>query len=584
MAFDGIVTKQIVKELKEVLVNGKIDKIYEPSKNEIYLGIYSNGKNYLLNVSIDSRNYRLHLSTHQKENPKEALNFCMVLRKHISGSIIKDIYMNGLERIIYIKLETHSELNDIENKTLIIELMGRHSNIILLNSEDIVVDSFRHLSKLDGSNRNIYPNEKYENIDNSKKDFSSTSFEEFSILINNMHNANDTISLSEFISNIFNGISTNNLKHLLFDLNIEDNDFNEENIKTIYKTLKDFINDDFKNYECKKILISEEKEKYDYYISLSKNISNLNTNFVLDDFYALKEENEEIISYRNNVLKYILLLVSKYKERLKNIDIKLKECESMDKYKLYGELITSNLYKIPEYNHKEITLENFYDNNKEITINLNDAISPSQNAEAFFKKYRKLKNTYSIIIKQKELFNEEISYLDTAFDDIKESTTIDEIKNIYEEIIQNLRLEDTLSIGNTNNKKYKGKIKINNLPSTYTIDGFTILIGKNNKQNDNLTFKIAKPNDMWFHTKDIHGSHVVLKLDKSMDKYDQSKLDSIFYKCASFAAFYSKAKLSSNVPVDYTYIKNVKKPKGSNSGFAIYTNNKTLYVNPKKPE
>lgn len=593
MAFDGIVAKAVVAELNHCLLNGKINKIFEPNKNEILLGIYSGGKNYCLNVSIDSVNYRVNLTTNVKPNPQNVLNFCMVLRKHLLGGCIKKIYSNGLERIIFIDIDCYNELNDLITKTLVIELMGKHSNVILLNANSIIIDSLRHLNKFDNSTRDIFPGSKYMSIISNKLDFISVkTFDEF---YRNLNITTDTnFSLSSTLSQKYNGFGKNNILHLLESLNISDTSNSTTDLKIIYNYLKTLL-----STLPNEVSIQEfNGNKKDYFISIDRNKTNaLSINFSLDDFYYTKESTEQFKCYRDNVLKLVLNYVSKIKDRIHNIDTKLKECDRMDLYKLYGELITSNLYRIPDYPQTEITLENYYDNNNPITIPLNNTISPSKNAKMFFKKYRKLQNTVSIVSKQRELAEAELTYLDSIVYEISEAKTVADIDNIYSEICDNLLYDKNANTVNNHvynikesNKAKKTQSKENSSiqPEKCLVDGYTVFVGKNNKQNDYLTCRIAQNSDIWFHTKDIHGSHVVLKLDNepiNSNKLDISKTtvpSSVLYKCASLAAYYSKARMSQNVPVDYTYIKYVKKPNGAKPGMVIYTNNKTLYVNPQK--
>ena len=593
MAFDGIVAKAVVAELNHCLLNGKINKIFEPNKNEILLGIYSGGKNYCLNVSIDSVNYRVNLTTNVKPNPQNVLNFCMVLRKHLLGGCIKKIYSNGLERIIFIDIDCYNELNDLITKTLVIELMGKHSNVILLNANSIIIDSLRHLNKFDNSTRDIFPGSKYMSIISNKLDFISVkTFDEF---YRNLNITTDTnFSLSSTLSQKYNGFGRNNILHLLESLNISDTSNSTTDLKIIYNYLKTLL-----STLPNEVSIQEfNGNKKDYFISIDRNKTNaLSINFSLDDFYYTKESTEQFKCYRDNVLKLVLNYVSKIKDRIHNIDTKLKECDRMDLYKLYGELITSNLYRIPDYPQTEITLENYYDNNNPITIPLNNTISPSKNAKMFFKKYRKLQNTVSIVSKQRELAEAELTYLDSIVYEISEAKTVADIDNIYSEICDNLLYDKNANTVNNHvynikesNKAKKTQSKENSSiqPEKCLVDGYTVFVGKNNKQNDYLTCKIAQNSDIWFHTKNIHGSHVVLKLDNepiNSNKLDISKTtvpSSVLYKCASLAAYYSKARMSQNVPVDYTYIKYVKKPNGAKPGMVIYTNNKTLYVNPQK--
>ena len=314
----------------------------------------------------------------------------------------------------------------------------------------------------------------------------------------------------------------------------------------------------------------------------------------IDDFYYNKETSEEFKNYRNTVLKIILNALKKYNSRLINIDKKLDECKNMDIYKLYGELITSNLYKIKQNNCESITLENYYDNNNLIKIPLDKKYLPSINAQKYFKKYNKLKNTLEIVSKQKQDTQKELDYLESIMYELENSKTTNDIADIFEEISENVLFNDM--IGKTKSNKFskyenskscknykKGSLTKNKNvsfnPIKYTIEGFTVLVGRNNKENDYLTLKYASKQDIWFHTKDIHGSHVILKTSpmKNINSVDDINND-ILIKCAILAAKHSKAKQSYNVPVDYCLVKYVKKPANSKPGMVIYSNNKTIYA------
>ena len=587
MAFDGIVTKAVVSELNTCLINGKINKIFEPNKNEILLGVYSSGKNYCLNVSIDSVNYRINLTTNSKPNPQNVLNFCMVLRKHLTGGTIKRIYSNGLERIVFIDIDVYNELNDLITKTLVVELMGKHSNIILLNSEHTVIDSLRHLNKFDNSNRDIFPGSKYLNIESAKKDFLAVkTFDEFYRDV-----SIDSENLPSTLSKVYNGFGKKNVSYLLETLNIPTS-VSTNNLKEVYSYLKDL----FANMPDNVVLKEYSSVKKDYFAYKSTN-DGLAVNFYLDDFYTSKEQSEQFKQYRDTVLKLVLNHVGKIKERISTIDLKIADCTNAEKYRLYGELITSNLYRIPDYPQSEVTLENYYDNNNLITIPLDEKFSPSKNAKNFFKKYRKLQNTIAIVEKQKELSEAELSYLESIVYELEEVSTIEDRDNIYSEICDNLIFGKNANTVNNHvynkqskitNSKSSKQSNASNMPEKRNIDGYTVYIGKNNKQNDYLTCRLAQNSDIWFHTKDIHGSHVVLKTDSLHSSSENSSAsctfnipDSVLYKCASIAAYYSKARMSQNVPVDYTLIKYVKKPNGAKPGMVIYTNNKTIYANPQ---
>lgn len=569
MAFDGITTKSISYELQHSILGGKINKIFEPNKNEVLLSIYANGKNYALNICIDSNLYRIHLTTNAKPNPLNAPNFCMLLRKHLIGYKIKSISSNdNLERIIKIELEGYNELNDLTTKYLMVELMGKHSNIILLNDKFFIIDSLRHLDTLSNSYRDILPAHEYTYPENNKNNFYTIkSAEEFCNLIL----ANNVTNLTNFLVSYFTGFSKPFIKNIILKQNISNTEFSKEDILNIYEYLSKILNNLDSN-EISLIKYSNEKGKLDYVIDLVPKSSYLDINFYIDDFYYNKETNNNYVSYRNNLLKLISHILKKYSLRLESINKKLKECENKDLYKLYGELITANLYKFSkDYNSDKVELENYYDNNVILTIPLDSTISIANNAKKYFKKYNKLKNALEIVTLQKKETEEELQYIESIIYELEYAKDIQEVNEIYNEISENPIFKDYIQSNNKTNTKKEANIST---PREYHIDGFTVLVGKNNKQNDYLTTKLASPNDIWFHTKDIHGSHVILK------NPSENVSNDTLIKCAKLAAYYSKGRLSSNVPVDYCFVKYVKKPNGSKPGMVIYTNNKTLNVTP----
>ena len=569
MAFDGITTKSISYELQYSILGGKINKIFEPNKNEVLLSIYANGKNYALNICIDSNLYRIHLTTNAKPNPLNAPNFCMLLRKHLIGYKIKAISSNdNLERIIKIELEGYNELNDLTTKYLMVELMGKHSNIILLNNKFFIIDSLRHLDTLSNSYRDILPAHEYTYPENVKNNFYTIkSAEEFCNLVL----TNNVTNLTNFVVGYFTGFSKPFIKNIIIKQNIRNTDFSKDDILKMYEYLSKILNNLDSNH-VSLTKYSNEKGKLDYVIDLETKTSNLDINFYIDDFYYNKEANNNYVSYRNNLLKLISHILKKYSLRLESINNKLKECENKDLYKLYGELITANLYKFSkDYNSDKVELENYYDNNTILTIPLDNTISIANNAKKYFKKYNKLKNALEIVTLQKKETEEELQYIESIIYELEYAKNIQEVNEIYNEINENPIFKDYIQSNNKTNTKKEANIST---PREYHIDGFTVLVGKNNKQNDYLTTKLASPNDIWFHTKDIHGSHVILKNPSENISNDT------LIKCAKLAAYYSKGRLSSNVPVDYCFVKYVKKPNGSKPGMVIYTNNKTLNVTP----
>lgn len=548
MAFDGIVTKAITSELQN-LAGARIDKIFQPNKNTILLGCYLNGTNYLLNICVDFSNYRIHLTTHAPKNPKIAPNFCMVLRKHLLGLHLKNVITNDLERLVILDFEGFDEVDDILSKRLIVELMGKHCNVILLDEQNYIIDSLRHIHKED-SLRDLIPHVKYAYPTTNKDNFlACLTFEDFK----------QKVASGIPIYEAFNGISKSFLEASLSELNI--NTLTQDNLQILYDYLKKVIEKtDFQALAFKQT----HHQKKDYYLveSLSSTAP-FSLNFFIDDFYFEKESLEEFRSYRDSILKMILDLLKKYKKRLFHINEKLVMCEDMEKYQLYGELITANLYQIPNDNLPQITLTNYY-TNQDITIALDKRYSPSNNAKRFFKKYQKLKNTLAIVGLQKEETLKELSYIESIVYELENCSTLHEVSEIFQEISENVIFQEKTK--NYQNKK-KTKVKKSSLtqnkkvsfnPLKYKLDDYTLLVGRNNKENDYLSLKYAKKTDLWFHTQDIHGSHAILQLLPN-----QLPTEEILTKCAEIVAFHSKAKNSSNVPVDFCEVKFVKKPHGA---------------------
>lgn len=543
MAFDGITTKSIVHELNQNIIGAKINKVFEPSKNDIVLGLYCNGKNFALNICTHPSNCRLHLTTHSKANPQVAPNFCMLLRKHIVGSKIIEIENVDLERTVVFTLETYNELNDKINKKLIVEIMGHASNVILLNENNNIIDCLRHFEKP----RELMPARPYEFANTCKHSFFETTLHDFLSVICYEE------ALDRQLSDLFIGISMSFVKHTCSYLNIDLHSFNKDDLINLYNHIYQIITN-LNNATCY-------SDNGDYYINYSASKENLQTNFFIDDFYHDKEEEEKFINLRNDILKIVLGELKKYNKRLENINSKLEDCKNMNKYKLYGELITANLYKLTG-NQSTVNVLNYY-TNESIDIPLDNTLSPNKNAERYFKKYNKLKNALDIVSKQKKETILELEYIESLIYSINEAPSLAVLQDIYEEISDSFKLH--LKTITSDKKESK------NTPNIYNINGFNVFAGKNNKQNDALT-KSAAPNDIWFHTQGIHGSHVILKSNgKPVDS-------NTLYQCATIAARSSKAKHSSNIPVDYCLAKHVKKPSGSKPGMVVYTNYKTIFV------
>lgn len=566
MAFDGIVTQAITHELKNDLIGGKIDKIHQPDKNTILLGIYSNSIHYALNICIDAHNCRINLTTNSKENPLVAPNFCMLLRKHLIGGKISTIEMYGLERLVKINIETINEFNEIEIKSLIIELMGKHSNIILINDKNIIIDSLRHIWATDTIYRDILPSRTYSFPTSEKLDYTKIS-DIYSIFQDNLN-----LSVEEFsklFANTFNGFSLSFIKSALEKCNITT--INKENLLKLQKYINNILTFPNNLYFTE---VYKNNKLSDFTLSLGNNVTveKFYLNKFIDNFYFSRETEETFNNCKNNALKLTNDSQKKLLNRLNSINTKLKDCEERDKYRLYGELITSNLYKLTNTHTDYIELENYYDTNNLIKIPLDKKYSPNINAKHYFKKYNKLKNALQIVSVQKAETENELNYIDSIIFEIELASSTKEIQEILDEISENLiKNKVSQKKKNTKNSKKKKQEKQYS-PLHFNIDNFDIYVGKNNKENDWLTFTFANKNDIWLHTKDIQGSHVILK------NSGKNVSNDTLVKCAKLAVEHSKAKLSSNVPVDYCKVQYVKKPNGAKPGMVIFTNNKTISV------
>lgn len=566
MAFDGIVTQAITHELKNDLIGGKIDKIHQPDKNTILLGIYSNSIHYALNICIDAHNCRINLTTNSKENPLVAPNFCMLLRKHLIGGKISTIEMYGLERLVKINIETINEFNEIEIKSLIIELMGKHSNIILINDKNIIIDSLRHIFATDTIYRDILPSRTYSLPTSEKLDYTKIS-DIYSIFQDNLN-----LSVEEFsklFANTFNGFSLSFVKSALEKCNITA--INKENLLELQKYINNILTFPNNLYFTE---VYKNNKLSDFTLSLGNNVTveKFYLNKFIDNFYFSRETEETFNNCKNNALKLVTDSQKKLLNRLNSINNKLKDCEERDKYRLYGELITSNLYKLTNTHTDYIELENYYDNNNLIKIPLDRKYSPNINAKHYFKKYNKLKNALQIVSVQKAETENELNYIDSIIFEIDLASSTKEIQEILDEISENLiKKKVSQKKKNIKNSKKKKQEKQYS-PLHFNIDNFDVYVGKNNKENDWLTFTFANKNDIWLHTKDIQGSHVILK------NSGQNVSDDTLVKCAKLAVEHSKAKFSSNVPVDYCKVQYVKKPNGAKPGMVIFTNNKTISV------
>ncbi|MDQ0270298.1 Rqc2 family fibronectin-binding protein [Cytobacillus purgationiresistens] len=559
MSFDGLFTKAMSEELSETLKGGRINKIHQPYKNEIILVIRANGKNHKLLLSVHPSYARVQLTNESYDNPLEAPMFCMLLRKHLEGFILEDIRQDGLDRIIIFDVKGRNEIGDISYKQLIVEIMGRHSNITLVDkSRNIILDSVKHVSYAVNSHRAILPGQEYIAPPKQNKEDPFTA-DETEILRKLDFNSGKMDK--QLVAN-FAGVSPLFAKEVLFHAGLA-------NRSTVPATFIDHIERVRKGEINPAITLGSDKEYFylyplDHIKGLAKTFPSLSE--MLDRFYFGKAERDRVKQQANDLERYIINEKEKNEKKIVKLQATLKEAEQANAHQLFGELITANIYAIQK-GMKEIEVSNYYDENGgTVLIPLNPQKTPSENAQKYFTRYQKAKNARTIVQEQMEKANEEVSYFDSLLQQVQTASPKD-IREIREELVEGGYLKER--------QKKQSKKAQNHKPVLdhfIASDGTEIIVGKNNKQNDYLTNKLAARDEIWLHTKDIPGSHVVIR---SREPHEDTILEA-----ASLAAYYSKARSSSSVPVDFTLVRHVKKPNGAKPGFVIYDNQQTVYVTP----
>lgn len=566
MPFDAIVTRNIVNELNELLVGGRIDKIYQPFHDEVILNVRSLGKNRKLLLTINPSSPRINITNVSRENPINAPLFCMVLRKHLTGGRIISITSEDFERIVVIEIESLTELGDLLKKKLIIEIMGKHSNIILLNHEDKILDSMKHIDSDISKFREVMPARTYIMPPSQNK------ISPFEISIDSLIKKPEDCAIGTHLLNNIKGFSPYIIKDICNKSGVSYEDKTCDVM--MVKSALEFVIDKIRNNEFSPYIDYKEGQPCDFHcIDLGKDgIQKMGSmNECVDLFYEYKDRINAIKSKKANILKVVNTNINRCKKKMDLQSAQLKEASKKDTFKLYGELLIANIYRIPK-NSSSVLCKNFYSSYEDVDIPLDSKITPQENAQRYFKKYQKAKSTFKMQTEELEKSKDEFSYLDGVFHMIEDCDDLEELDEIKQELVDEGYITSTYCKYKKRNDKDVSK------PRKYITDsGFVIAVGKNNTQNDMLTLKWAASCDLWLHAKNIPGSHVIIR------KENKDIPNEVIKKAASIAAYFSKARESSLVAVDYTYVKNVKKPRGAKPGMVIYYNNKTVYVKPQLP-
>ncbi len=576
MALDGIYLSLLKKEF-ETLVGSRVDKIHQPTREELVIGLRTRegGKKLLINAGSGSA--RVHLTTQDIENPKQPPMFCMLMRKHLSSGRLIGIRQDGFERILYFDFESADELGDRVDLTLVVEIMGRCSNIILTGSEGRIIDSIHRVNP-DGSSRPVLPAMTYCQPPRDDRlnifDCSRQQLEQRLLQFPKAELSKTLLKVCEGISPIFAREcvyravipSENEIDRItpaaldrLFEFvsqtgqQLENGQNSFTLIKTPEGAFKDFCFCDIKQYG-----------------SLMQTQAFTSPSELLDFFYSQRDMFSRTKQKAADLFKLLGNLSERTKRRVENQKEELLECAERDKYRIYGDLIMANIGELIK-GMSWCRVVNYYsDDLSQIEIPLDNSLSPQENAQRYYGKYRKLDTAEGKLKKLIAQGEEEIVYLDSVYESLTRAQTESEIAELRQELSEQ---------GYIRWQGAKGKPPKALPPMRFTTpEGFTVRVGRNNRQNDRLTCKESEKTDMWLHTKDITGSHVIISAD------GREIPDETILTAARLAAYFSKGRESSQVGVDYTLIKYVKKPNGAKPGMVIFTNNKTLYVMPLSSE
>lgn len=560
MAFDGMMVYGLTAELKQALEQGRINKIYQPFERELLFHIRAQGKNQKLLLSANPTYPRAYLTEQTFPNPDVAPMFCMLLRKHLEGGVIEKIEQDELERTITFHVRSRDELGDMHQKQLVIEIMGRHSNILLIDPvRQVMMDGIHHVTPSMSAHRAVLPGRAYiAPPDQGKLNPFHCDQETFYKKINfNLG------KLDQQIVQSFSGVSPLLAKEILYNAGLP----NRENLWQSFQQMIQRIQQ--QDYEPA-IMVNQGKEYF--YLFPLDHLNNAprdtyrSVSAMLDAFFADKAERDLVKQQAGDLLRFIQNEKNKNIKKLKKLHQTLTTSQEAEQYKLFGELITAYMHTIKQ-GMTEAQVVNYYDEAQaEITIPLLPEKSPNDNAQRYFKLYQKAKTSEAMMKEQIEKAEAELKYFEQLELQMEQASILD-----IEQIREELEEEGYFRVRRHKRLKKKKSDKLE-IATYYSTEGLPIQVGKNNKQNDFLTNRLARSHDTWLHTKDIPGSHVVIRSDRFSDE--------TLLEAAQLAAYFSKARLSSQVPVDYTLVKHVKKPSGAKPGYVIYEQQQTVYVKP----
>ena len=573
MALDGITLSMLKNEISEKLIGARVDKIHQPSKEELVIALRWNGGNGKLLISASASGPRIHFTESSVDNPKNPPMFCMLMRKHLSGATLVEIEQVGLERMLHISFSTYNEFGDPVIIKLAVEIMGRHSNIMLIGPDGRIIDAIKRVTADMSSVRQVMPGMTY--VFPPAQNKLNTLDIDCMELASRLKNGRD-IPLSKALMENLDGVSPIVCREISeivtggFDTKAHDltNDDFEKLASCLEK-----ISESIKNGNADPNMVIEENGhpldftfiKVSQYGDATEVRKFGSFSEMLDKFYSERSGADRMKQRSNDLFKFVTNLADRISRKLDVQRQELARSTERDVLRVKGELIHANLWMI-EKGMTSVVLENYYDNCKPVEVKLDPRLTPNQNAQHYFSEYRKADTAERMLKKFIKKGEAELSYIESVFDLLSRARTDDEVVAIREELV---------SQGYLKNHRKNNQKPVKLAPKEYlSSDGFRILCGRNNIQNDKLTFKDSRKNDIWLHTQKIHGSHTVIVTE------GREVPETTIQQAAIVAAYNSKARESSLVPVDYTEIRNVKKPSGSAPGKAVYEHYKTAYVRP----
>ncbi len=574
MALDGITLGLVKNELESYLIGSKIDKVHQPSKNELVFIMRTRNGGYRLYLSCDGQSPRVHMTRYNLENPKVPPMLCMLLRKRLLGAVLTEIKQIRNDRILIFTFDGTTEIGDKTKYYVICEVMGQRSNIILCDNDYKIIDAVKRVDEEKSSIREILPGLKYELPPIPEKCDILTDNTE--LIVSKILNQSEKM-LSKAIIDIVEGISPIVSREIAYRTVFGDKqvglllDIEKERLHSEIQKIKDEIINNKAFY----MLSSVDNVPFDFSFANIRQFGNAlikkeydSISELLDDFYFEKDKINRIKRKASDLFKILNNAVERTSRKINNRRAELEKSENREQLRVFAELITANQYRLTEKS-SVYTVENYYHNNNSIDIPVNPALTAQQNAQKYFKEYKKATNAEKLLHNLIEEGEQELVYLDTVLDNLTRADSDREITEIRDELEKG---------GYVKSKKCNKQKKEKPLPPIEfkSSDGFTILVGRNNVQNDLLTLKTAKNYDVWLHVQKQAGSHTIIVADK------KEITETAIYEASCIAAYHSKAKDSSSVAVDYTLIKNIKKPVGAKPGKVIYNTYNTVYVTPKK--